>query len=211
METLSINTCRLHGSPKSSATVSPLHRVQNLDLMDDIPLPFPKDNHTNSPVSITPVLDFQSMTPSRRQHHHQINSELASSNKIKSGTSKQQNQQQQQQSQQQQTSKPPETQLRHRWHDCPELHKAMDGVTYIADHTKKEEESTKVHLLLLYQSFSTYKTDIIFAIKFLFCLGERRLEICSNGIRSTILMDIYNSRCCWYSRYNITSAHTLRY
>lgn len=34
--------------------------------------------------------------------------------------------------------------LRHRWQGCPELHKAMDGVNYIADHTKKEEESTKV-------------------------------------------------------------------
>lgn len=34
--------------------------------------------------------------------------------------------------------------LRRRWHGCPELHKAMEGVTYIADHTKKEEESTKV-------------------------------------------------------------------
>lgn len=34
--------------------------------------------------------------------------------------------------------------LRQRWQGCPELHKAMDGVNYIADHTKKEEESTKV-------------------------------------------------------------------
>ncbi|XP_065362718.1 acetylcholine receptor subunit alpha-like [Calliphora vicina] len=34
--------------------------------------------------------------------------------------------------------------VRHRWHKCPELHKAMDGVTYIADQTRKEEESTRV-------------------------------------------------------------------
>ncbi|XP_055587538.1 acetylcholine receptor subunit alpha-like isoform X2 [Uranotaenia lowii] len=33
---------------------------------------------------------------------------------------------------------------RNRWLACPELHKAMDGVTYIADHTRKEEESTRV-------------------------------------------------------------------
>ncbi|XP_065076757.1 acetylcholine receptor subunit alpha-like [Ochlerotatus camptorhynchus] len=33
---------------------------------------------------------------------------------------------------------------RNRWLSCPELHKAMDGVTYIADHTRKEEESTRV-------------------------------------------------------------------
>lgn len=39
-----------------------------------------------------------------------------------------------------------ESTLRHRvhWHTCPELHKAMDGVTYIADYTKKEEESMRV-------------------------------------------------------------------
>lgn len=34
--------------------------------------------------------------------------------------------------------------VRQRWHTCPELHKAMDGVTYIADQTRKEEESTRV-------------------------------------------------------------------
>nr|CAI54098.1 nicotinic acetylcholine receptor, alpha3 subunit [Bemisia tabaci] len=34
--------------------------------------------------------------------------------------------------------------LPQRWHHCPELHKAFDGVRYIADHTKKEEDSTKV-------------------------------------------------------------------
>lgn len=34
--------------------------------------------------------------------------------------------------------------LRNRWHGCPELHKAMAGVTYIADHTRKEQESTRV-------------------------------------------------------------------
>ncbi|KAE8748971.1 hypothetical protein FOCC_FOCC004377, partial [Frankliniella occidentalis] len=30
------------------------------------------------------------------------------------------------------------------WHHCPELHKAMDGVCFIADHTKREEDSTRV-------------------------------------------------------------------
>lgn len=42
--------------------------------------------------------------------------------------------------------------LKHHWHTCPELHKAMDGVTYIADHTKKEEESTRVSLFKLLES-----------------------------------------------------------
>lgn len=159
--------------------------------MDDIRLPFPKENHTNSPVSMTSstVMDHHhhhhhhqqqhhtSMTPSRsfRQQPslHQNNSDLASStNKIKSsgnccggpggsaivttgsagngvaassssaccaGASSSSSHQQHQ-------AKPDATsqQLKYRWHGCPELHKAMDGVTYIADHTKKEEESTKV-------------------------------------------------------------------
>ncbi|XP_005178988.1 acetylcholine receptor subunit alpha-like [Musca domestica] len=37
-----------------------------------------------------------------------------------------------------------EKKLRNRWHKCPELTKAMKGVTYIADQTRKEEESTRV-------------------------------------------------------------------
>lgn len=45
-----------------------------------------------------------------------------------------------------------ESAIRHRWHTCPELHKAMDGVTYIADHTKKEEESTRVSNLFIFFS-----------------------------------------------------------
>lgn len=31
-----------------------------------------------------------------------------------------------------------------RWHRCPELGKAIDGITYIAEQTRKEEESTRV-------------------------------------------------------------------
>lgn len=38
---------------------------------------------------------------------------------------------------------------RRKWHGCPELHKAMAGVTYIADHTKKEEESTRVGIYVM--------------------------------------------------------------
>ncbi|CAG9827493.1 unnamed protein product, partial [Diabrotica balteata] len=29
-----------------------------------------------------------------------------------------------------------------RWHHCPEVHKAIDGVRFIADHTRREEDST---------------------------------------------------------------------
>ncbi|KAF5300595.1 hypothetical protein FQR65_LT09127 [Abscondita terminalis] len=32
----------------------------------------------------------------------------------------------------------------HVWHHCPEVHKAIDGVRFIADHTKREEDSTRV-------------------------------------------------------------------
>ncbi|CAH1100853.1 unnamed protein product [Psylliodes chrysocephalus] len=31
----------------------------------------------------------------------------------------------------------------HPWHHCPEVHKAIDGVRFIADHTRREEDSTK--------------------------------------------------------------------
>lgn len=128
MESLSINTCRLHGSPKSSIAVSPLHRVQNIDIMDDIPLPFPtKENHTNSPASITPMDHM--ITPSRRQPIPPSNNDIGSTTKVTAGAS---------------VAPKAETALRNRWHVCPELHKAMDGITYIADQKKKEEESTKV-------------------------------------------------------------------
>lgn len=32
----------------------------------------------------------------------------------------------------------------HSWHHCPEVHKAIDGVRFIADHTRREEDSTRV-------------------------------------------------------------------
>lgn len=74
LETISIGTCRLHGSPKmcASTNASPHHRlhhhhrlhlhrshsrVQSLDLMDDIPLPFQTDqHHLNILVQDSPML-----------------------------------------------------------------------------------------------------------------------------------------------------------
>ncbi|TGZ37251.1 Nicotinic acetylcholine receptor alpha3 subunit [Temnothorax longispinosus] len=32
----------------------------------------------------------------------------------------------------------------HHWHHCPELYKAIEGIRFIADHTKREEDSTRV-------------------------------------------------------------------
>ncbi|XP_016767553.1 nicotinic acetylcholine receptor alpha3 subunit isoform X2 [Apis mellifera] len=32
----------------------------------------------------------------------------------------------------------------HHWHHCPEIYKAIEGIRFIADHTKREEDSTRV-------------------------------------------------------------------
>ncbi|XP_046821054.1 acetylcholine receptor subunit alpha-like isoform X2 [Vespa crabro] len=32
----------------------------------------------------------------------------------------------------------------HHWHHCPELYKAIEGIRFIAEHTKREEDSTRV-------------------------------------------------------------------
>lgn len=37
----------------------------------------------------------------------------------------------------------------HAWHHCPEVHKAIDGVRFIADHTRREEDSTRVIIFWL--------------------------------------------------------------
>ncbi|EDS38184.1 acetylcholine receptor protein alpha 1, 2, 3, 4 [Culex quinquefasciatus] len=59
---------------------------------------------------------------------------------------------------------------RNRWLTCPELHKAMDGVTYIADHTRKEEESTRhTHIHVVQASedlFHRAFTWIVMAVVF---------------------------------------------
>lgn len=230
LETISIGTCRLHGSPKlgASTNVSPHHRlhhhhllhmhhthhsrVQSLDLMDDIPLPFQTDSHhlglmnqdspmlsPNPPPSVidsnpqnllhtistttasTNLLAAgQTTGPTHLNNSTNINNQINNIssntsnfnstttstnviiNNIKTNTTTLG------------TTNPdsgnvhqlPSTAagtgagaagddeetknsledscLRNRWHTCPELTKAMDGVTYIADHTKKEEESTRV-------------------------------------------------------------------
>lgn len=106
--------------------------------MDDIPLPFPtKENHTNSPASIPPIEHM--ITPSRRQPIPPLNNDIGSTTKSTAGAS---------------VAPKAETALRNRWHVCPELHKAMDGITYIADQKKKEEESTKVSRSFRYFLFN---------------------------------------------------------
>lgn len=209
MESFNMNvSCKLHGSPKNQATntMSPLHRLQTLDLMDDIPLTYCKETSTNSPILTTPIIEHNKiMTPRRQANHHQLhglNDDLSSNttmthkNKSYGGggsssgvgcntshcgsinginivgsstyncdgllgaSSTSSNHQKQSTSTSShshpkflhrsfsQQEQPPKIDercgLRHRWQACPELHKAMDGVNYIADHTRKEEESTKV-------------------------------------------------------------------
>jgi hypothetical protein len=39
---------------------------------------------------------------------------------------------------------PPMKKVSHHWHLCPELHKAIAGVRFIADHTKTAVNDTKV-------------------------------------------------------------------
>lgn len=38
----------------------------------------------------------------------------------------------------------------HHWHHCPEIYKAIEGIRFIADHTKREEDSTRVCESLFY-------------------------------------------------------------
>lgn len=216
MESFNMNvSCKLHGSPKNQATntMSPLHRLQTLDLMDDIPLTYCKETSTNSPILTTPIIEHNKiMTPRRQVNHHQLhglNDDLSSNtttthknksygvggntshcssingiNLVGSSTyncdgmlgasstsSTAVHHQKQSTSshphpkflhrsfsqQEQQHKIEDRCGLRHRWQACPELHKAMDGVNYIADHTRKEEESTKVKLQkLIYVSIFTF-------------------------------------------------------
>uniref|UniRef100_A0A336M209 CSON010718 protein n=2 Tax=Culicoides sonorensis TaxID=179676 RepID=A0A336M209_CULSO len=149
METISINTCRLHGSPKmcSSKQPSPHHhsrlsRVQTLDLMDDIPLPFHTDlsnyQHPGSPIlpAVTPKM------PTAANGVVSASSNLLNDNDLDDSQMPAVVPEPPPKPAPQEM--PPPCMMRSRWHACPELHKAMDGVTYIADHTRKEEDSTRV-------------------------------------------------------------------
>ena len=223
LETISIGTCRLHGSPKhgTSTNVSPHHRlhhhhhmylhrshsrVQNLDLMDDLPLPFQTDPHhlgllvqespmlsPNPPPSViesngqtfsstatNTLASGQSTTTTNNPNINNsntvsnLNNNTSSTNttnviinniktnttsigttNLDSGIVQPSTTTEGDETMTTKTNKTEdkESNIRHRWHTCPELHKAMDGVTYIADHTKKEEESTRVSLIGLLDAY----------------------------------------------------------
>lgn len=44
------------------------------------------------------------------------------------------------------------------WHQCPEVHKAMDGVRFIASHIKREQDSTRVN----FKMFAVLVNEIFF-------------------------------------------------
>lgn len=71
---------------------------------------------------------------------------------------------------------PPPCMVRNRWHACPELHKAMDGVTYIADHTRKEEDSTRVRYKIN-QSNRANHGGIFVKYKWLYKLFENSCDL----------------------------------
>jgi nicotinic acetylcholine receptor len=232
LETISIGTCRLHGSPKhgGSTNVSPHHRlhhhhlylhrshsrVQNLDLMDDLPLPFQTDPHhlgllvqespmlspnpppsvvesngqnlvsnattatlasgqpstaTNhpNPSSCNTISNFSNTTTATNTtnviiNNIKTNTTTIGTTNLDSGivqptattttTATEGGGDDAATDTLKSKSERKESNVRNRWHTCPELHKAMDGVTYIADHTKKEEESTRVSSVGLYCFFS---------------------------------------------------------
>ena len=47
----------------------------------------------------------------------------------------------------------------HHWHHCPELYKAIEGIRFIADHTKREEDSNRVRFST--QISTDFKSDNI--------------------------------------------------
>jgi len=71
--------------------------------------------------------------------------------------------QQQQQQQQQQPQLPTEESVDalcntlHHWHHCPELYKAIEGIRFIADHTKREEDSTRVTYTTNHFAINNYR------------------------------------------------------
>lgn len=146
MENLSLNACHLHASPNKCSKTENRHCVhtQYVDPLDEPSIAF-------TPSRKIQVTSTHHQTPSRQQKACQTNSISTSTttdidnstNKLLESTSTQQ-QEVADSSQQTQTKHTTIDNLKHRWHHCPELHKAIDGVTYIADHTKKEEESTRV-------------------------------------------------------------------
>jgi len=100
------------------------------------------------------------------------------------------------------------------------VHRACAGVRFIARHTRLQEDSTKV--IWLYFSIHHFQT-LISAVGVIVILsecdaknvhvtvtGERRLEICCNGVGPTIFMDIHTSSSCGDSWNHPASSFVIR-
>lgn len=105
---------------------------------------------------------------------------------------------------------------RNRWLECPELTKAMDGVTYIADHTRKEEESSRVSRVVR----SAARMDTLYilptvqtnpSVPGLSVLGEGGLEVRGHGAGSAVSVDLYDCGRIRNGRYHPAGTHALRY
>ncbi len=192
-------------------------RVQSLDLMDDIPLPFQTDSHhlnllaqespmlspnpppsvvenngQNIPASGQASTGTAPLIPNlTRNNSSNFNSNTTSNttnviiNNIKSNTTSigttnldsgvvQPTELGNDDEVGKEKLEGKDSTVRNRWHTCPELHKAMDGVTYIADYTKKEEESMRVSLL----NFEFYHT-LEFMMSLRFFKNQSRTEMWS--------------------------------
>ncbi|XP_055713962.1 acetylcholine receptor subunit alpha-like [Phlebotomus papatasi] len=146
---LGLGSCKLHGD---SGPCSPRRHHHHRHLLDELPLTFQTDLLDGS----TEPLSIATLTPSRRHQHVSTVDTVLSPNlppppppTIAAGVASQTTATDPSAPCSSGTADVPPApgtshSRRHRWHTCPELHKAMDGVTYIADHTKKEEESTRV-------------------------------------------------------------------
>lgn len=97
-----------------------------------------------------------------------------------------------------------------RWHRCPELHKAIDGINYIADQTRKEEESTRVicrfRLLYMYPAY----IEKIYLHTFASLVGERGLEVRGNGPGPAIPVDLYVGGAGGISWHHFAGAYAVR-
>lgn len=80
-----------------------------------------------------------------------------------------------------------------RWHRCPELHKAIDGINYIADQTRKEEESTRVSRGPGRRPGGGAPT-VRPALKLASRAGQGGLEVRGDGARPAVPVDLHAGR-----------------
>jgi hypothetical protein len=88
------------------------------------------------------------------------------------------------------------------WSNCPEVTKAVEGVRFIAEHTRREEESIRVSIIISSYIEETYTL--------FFTSGERRLEVRGYGVGSSFPLDLHSGRACGDGRHHSPSTNSLR-